>query len=119
VGQGCDCPVAATSTGSVLTWGDDTCGQLGNGATGGRQTVPVKVSLPSGTKATQVRAGCHHALALTSTGRVLAWGYNFFGQLGDGLNTDSNVPVFVDMPQGVKAKAITAGHYPTLPLAPN
>ena len=59
VRQGCDFTVALTSTGSVLTWGDDTFGQLGNGTTGGRQTVPVKVSLPSGTKATQVRAGVH------------------------------------------------------------
>jgi len=119
VRQGCDFTVALTSTGSVLTWGDDTFGQLGNGTTGGRQTVPVKVSLPSGTKITQVRAGCHHALALTSTGRVLAWGYNVFGQLGDGLNTDSNVPVFADMPQGVKVKAITAGQYHNLALASN
>jgi len=119
VRQGCDFTVALTSTGSVLTWGDDTFGQLGNGTTGGVSTVPVKVSLPSGTKVTQVRAGCHHALALASTGRVLAWGYNFFGQLGDGLNTDSNVPVFADMPQGVKVKAITAGQYHNLALASN
>jgi alpha-tubulin suppressor-like RCC1 family protein len=119
VRQGCDFTVAATSTGSVLTWGDNTFGQLGNGTTGGLSTVPVKVSLPSGIKITHVRAGCHHALALTSTGRVLAWGYNFFGQLGDGLNTDSNVPVFVDMPQGVKVKAITAGQYHNLALASN
>jgi alpha-tubulin suppressor-like RCC1 family protein len=48
---------------------------------------------------------------------VLAWGYNFFGQLGNGTNTDSNVPVFVDMPQGVKVKAITAGQYHNLALA--
>jgi alpha-tubulin suppressor-like RCC1 family protein len=119
VRQGCSFTVALTSTGSVLTWGDNSFGQLGNGAVGGRSTVPVKVSLPSGTKVTQVRAGCLHALALTSTGRVLAWGYNFFGQLGDGLNTDSNVPVFVDMPQGVKVKAITAGQYHNLALASN
>ena len=119
VRQGCSFTVALTSTGSVLTWGDDSFGQLGNGTTGGRSTVPVKVSLPAGAKVTQVRAGCLHALALTSTGRVLAWGYNFFGQLGDGLNTDSNVPVFVDMPQGVKVQAITAGEYHNLALASN
>jgi alpha-tubulin suppressor-like RCC1 family protein len=119
VRQGCSFTVALTSTGSVLTWGDNSFGQLGNGVTGGHSTVPVKVSLPSGTKVTQVRAGCLDALALTSTGRVLAWGYNFFGQLGDGLNTDSNVPVFVDMPQGVKVKAITAGWFFNLALASN
>lgn len=117
--QGCDFTIALTSTGSVLTWGANTNGQLGDGTTGGNSTVPVKVSLPSGTKITQVRAGCQHAIALTSTGRVLAWGYNFFGQLGDGLNTDSDVPVFADMPQGVKVKTITAGQFHNLALASN
>jgi alpha-tubulin suppressor-like RCC1 family protein len=117
VRQGCDFTVALTSAGSALTWGDNTFGQLGDGTTGGLSAVPVKVSLPSGTKLTQVRAGCHHALALTSTGRVLAWGYDVFGQLGNGSNTDSSVPVFADLPQGVKVKAITAGQYHSLALA--
>ena len=117
VRQGCSFTVALTSTGSVLTWGDNSFGQLGNGTTGGRSTVPVKVSLPGRHQGHPGPAGCLHALALTSTGRVLAWGYNFFGQLGDGLNTDSNVPVFVDMPQGIKVSAITAGQYHNLALA--
>src|SRR5215831_5765652 len=54
VRQGCSFTVALTSTGRVLTWGVNSCGQLGSGTTGGRSAVPVKVSLPSGTKVTQV-----------------------------------------------------------------
>jgi alpha-tubulin suppressor-like RCC1 family protein len=112
-------PDAAAATGGTLRgWGFNGDGEIGNGTTNSSD-VPVKVKLPSGTKITQVRAGCDHAIALTSTGRVLAWGYNFFGQLGDGLNTDSNVPVFVDMPQGVKVKTITAGQFHNLALASN
>ena len=38
--------------------------------------MPVNVSLPAGTKVTAVAAGAIHSLALTSTGAVLAWGYN-------------------------------------------
>jgi alpha-tubulin suppressor-like RCC1 family protein len=36
--------------------------------------VPVRPTLPAGTKVTAVAAGSRHTLALTSTGAVLAWG---------------------------------------------
>ena len=81
-----------TSTGTVLAWGDNVYGQLGNG-TNTDSNVPVPVSLPAGTTITAIAAGDVHSLALTSTGTVLAWGFNNFGQLGNGTNTDSNVPV--------------------------
>ena len=38
--------------------------------------------------------------ALTSTGTVLAWGYNTDGELGDGNTTNSTVPVAVSLPAG-------------------
>jgi alpha-tubulin suppressor-like RCC1 family protein len=114
---GCSFSVALTTAGKVLAWGDNTFGQLGDGVTGGARTTPVRVHLPSGTKVTAVRAGCRHALALTSTGKVLAWGYNFFGQLGDGSTTDRNTPVFASMPAGVKVASISAGQYHSLALA--
>ena len=50
--------------------------------------MPVNVSLPAGTKVTAVAAGALHSLALTSTGAVLAWGYNADGELGDGNRTE-------------------------------
>jgi hypothetical protein len=54
--------------------------------------VPVSVRLPRGAKVTAVAAGDLQSLALTSTGTVLAWGGNNFGQLGDGSYRQSNVP---------------------------
>ena len=51
-----------------------------------------------GTKVTAVAAGELHSLAVTSTGAVLAWGGNNFGQLGDRSYEGSDVPVRVDLP---------------------
>jgi alpha-tubulin suppressor-like RCC1 family protein len=56
------------------------------------------VKLPASTKVTAVAAGELHSLAVTSTGTVLAWGGNNFGQLGDGSYKGSDVPVKVDLP---------------------
>jgi uncharacterized repeat protein (TIGR01451 family) len=51
----------------------------------------VPVSSLSGV--TAVAGGKHHSVALHSSGTVFAWGYNGYGQLGDGSNTNRNIPV--------------------------
>ncbi len=76
----------------------------------------MNVSLPAGTKVTAVAAGALHSLALTSTGAVLAWGYNADGELGDGSTTNSDVPVKVKLPAGTKVTAVAAGGYYSLAL---
>jgi alpha-tubulin suppressor-like RCC1 family protein len=99
-------PAAA---GTLRAWGSDQDGQLGNGKSGGDRTLPVTVKLPSGVRVTSVRAGCNHSVALTSTGRVLAWGLNSSGQLGDGKTRNSDVPVQTKVPAGVKVRAVRVG----------
>src|SRR3990172_8846491 len=42
-----------------------------------------------------IAGGYTHSLALKSDGTVKAWGGNGDGQLGNGNNTDTNVPVSV------------------------
>lgn len=73
--------------------------------------------LPNGVKVTQVRAGCFHPLALTSKGHVPAWGWNGEGQRGDDSNTESSVPVRVDLPAGWRASAVCSGRDAAHPLA--
>jgi alpha-tubulin suppressor-like RCC1 family protein len=103
--------LAVTSSGGVLGWGDDEGGELGNGeVTGSPVTTPVSVSLPAGTSVTQVAAGIDDfSLALTSSGQVLAWGNNFFGELGNGTTTSSDTPVEVSLPSGVTVTQVAAG----------
>ncbi|GIM86681.1 hypothetical protein Sar04_34170 [Salinispora arenicola] len=100
--------LALTSAGTVLAWGGNSSGQLGNGSTTSSST-PVAVSLPAGTTVTAIAAGAGHSLAVTSTGAALAWGDNSVGQLGNGSTTDSSTPVAVSLPAGTTVTAIAGG----------
>jgi alpha-tubulin suppressor-like RCC1 family protein len=46
-----------------------------------------------------------HSLALKTDGTVWAWGDNHWGQLGDGTNTDRQMPVQTKNLSGVMAIA--------------
>jgi alpha-tubulin suppressor-like RCC1 family protein len=111
-----DSSFALTSTGAVLGWGLNDQGQLGDGASGNNNVPPGNVSLPAGTTVIAIAAGSLHTLALTSTGAVLAWGYNAQGELGDGNRKNADVPVKVKLPAGAKVTAIAAGGYESLAL---
>ncbi|WP_018588323.1 RCC1 domain-containing protein [Salinispora arenicola] len=106
---------ALTSTGTVLAWGDNTGGELGDG-TNTDSTTPVAVKLPTGTTVTAIAVGTFHTLALTSTGALLAWGGNGFGELGDGTTTARNEPVPVNVPAGTTITAIAGGRGHSLAL---
>ncbi len=109
IGAGSEHGIALTSTGSVLTWGRGSWGQLGNGGKATRQDVPGFARLPHGVTVTAVSAGGGFSLALTSTGKVLAWGHNTYGQLGDGSEADATLPQQVKLPAGLIAVALAAG----------
>ena len=106
VSAGSSHSLAVGSDGNAYAWGDNGNGRLGDG-TGSERHAPVRVKtpdrktypdLPADFTYLQVSAGSFHSLALGSDGNVYAWGYNYWGQLGDGTSTDRYAPVRVKTP---------------------
>jgi alpha-tubulin suppressor-like RCC1 family protein len=58
----------------------------------------------------QIAAGHAHTCELLNTRSVECWGSNYYGQLGDGTNTDTTRPVPVTGLTGVAQLALGYGH---------
>jgi alpha-tubulin suppressor-like RCC1 family protein len=93
---------------TLYAWGYGGSGEMGNG-TGGtaavNNTIPVEVALPSGVTAKAVAACRFGGLVLGSDNYYYTWGQGTQGQLGNGGNSNSYVPVrvvdLVQVPPGV------------------
>jgi alpha-tubulin suppressor-like RCC1 family protein len=97
----------AVQNGTVLAWGNNDTGQLGDG-TLDRRLIPT--AIPTLTNVTRVSAGYAHSLALRSDGTVWAWGANSHGQLGNGTQGDRRQPVRVSNLTGVTDIAAGQAH---------
>jgi alpha-tubulin suppressor-like RCC1 family protein len=81
---------ALRSDGALLTWGENSSGQLGNGTTDDRSTPAVVANL---IRIHAFGMGRRHTTVLTTTGVVRSWGENSRGQLGTGNTIDATAPV--------------------------
>jgi len=99
---------ALTTTGGVKCWGQNNFGQLGDGSTTNRHHPVVVSGLSSDVSA--IALGAWHSCALMTTGGVKCWGWNNYGQLGDGSTTVRLQPMVVSDLSGVRAIAVGATH---------
>jgi len=83
--------LAMKSDGTIWAWGDNRYGQLGDGTINANRLQPVQI--PGLSDIAEISAGNFHSLALGLDGTAWAWGYNWFGQLGDGTQTNRLQPV--------------------------
>ncbi|MCT6838689.1 MAG: InlB B-repeat-containing protein, partial [Bifidobacteriales bacterium] len=114
--------MALDADGNVYTWGYNNYGQLGNGtSTADKDPTyaadPARVPDPKDAskafKAAQISAGGDHALTIGRDGTLWAWGWNGWGQLGDGTHEDRLTPMQVrnpkDSSRGFKVSWISPG----------
>ncbi len=87
---------ATRSDNTIACWGRNNYGQLGNGANTNSNT-PVPVA-GINNASTSISSGHGHTCAILTDDTIACWGANGFGQLGDGTDTGSNIPVGVLLP---------------------
>ena len=103
------------STGEVYCWGGNGFGQLGTGSEID-SNLPVRALTPTGMTFRSVRTGANFACALAEGGDVYCWGSTFYG-IGSSVVEESNVPVQVEAPDGVRFTAVDAGFFHGCALA--
>src|SRR5690349_10740212 len=87
-GSGHTCAVAGG--GAMYCWGDNVYAQVGDGTSEERWTAVPVIGL--GGNAQTAGAGGSHTCASTTAGAARCWAYNWFGQVGDGTDTDRDLP---------------------------
>ena len=87
--------LALLTGGTVMAWGADGDGQLGDGSIESSSEGPVPVTGLA--QVTQIAAGGDHSMALLHGGTVTTWGEGKRGELGNGSSSGepSDVPVQV------------------------
>ena len=127
VSAGANHSLALGSDGNAYAWGWNYYGQLGDGTSGSYRYTPVRVKtpdrntypdLPKDFTYVQVSAGDSYSLALGSDGNAYAWGYNNYGQLGNGYVSYRTIPVKVSKPANTPTDftylQVSAGHQHSL-----
>ena len=110
VAAGTSHSIAMAADGAVASWGSNSRGQLGDGSTSSKR-LPVAVSAAgvlANRQVVKIAAGSYHNLALCADGTLVAWGYNFSGQLGDGSYTNRSAPVVVNASGALTGKRVVA-----------
>lgn len=103
--HGCRLP----GDGSLLCWGRDQYGQLGDGKVGPDVTTAQRVK--GGNKWRTVSAGGASTCGIKNSGKLFCWGVNHRGQVGDGTTKVRAKPVVVA--KGTKWKSVNASWFNT------
>lgn len=84
--------LALDSEGRVWAWGDNAYGALGGISPPWYEQITFPIRVEGLTDVAAITAGGGFSLALKNNGTVWAWGYNGYGQFGNGNTTNSMQP---------------------------
>jgi alpha-tubulin suppressor-like RCC1 family protein len=103
VAAGYNYSMALLRDGTVMAWGLNQSGVLGNGTTE-EKAYPTPSPVHDLSEVTAIAAGLGGvSTALLRSGKVMDWGYGQFGELGDGVEASSDLPVEVSNLSGAVA----------------
>ena len=109
VSAGTNHVLALASDGQIFAWGNNDYGQLGNGSiAAGYVPAPVTSGALEGKPVTAISAGREYSLVLSSDTRIIAWGFNSDGQLGNNTTAQSTLPVMADMSGALSGRQVVA-----------
>jgi len=107
---------AVTGAGAGYCWGHNAYGQVGDGTA--VSLYPFSRPSPSIVAGEHtflaITAGGLHSCGITTAGAAYCWGFNGFGQLGDGTQVERHSPVAVS--GGFTFSVLSAGGYHTCGL---
>jgi len=104
ISTGQDRTCALTASQKVYCWGSNADGQLSLGqADQETHTVPVRID--STPIFAAISAGFRHTCGLTAAGKAYCWGWNQFGQLGNGSRQSAKL---AKVAGGIKFKQLSA-----------
>eukprot|EP00667_Euglena_gracilis_P005197 EG_transcript_5230 len=114
---GVECTAVACGTGhavvvtpqSVFAWGLATQGQLGQTSNSAVCLVPTAIPALEGQGIRAVACGIAHTMAVDAEGRLYAFGWNNFGQLGLGHTANVVAPALVPLPPGAAVQHVACG----------
>jgi len=95
IGTGHYHSMALTADGNLYVWGRNNYGQVGDNTTRNK-LIPTWISR-DGRKYVAMAAGEYTSMAVCKEGRLYLWGYNNYGQFGNGTTLRQNYPHFVPL----------------------
>jgi alpha-tubulin suppressor-like RCC1 family protein/tRNA A-37 threonylcarbamoyl transferase component Bud32 len=114
--------IARTDDNKIYCWGNNYWAQLGNGTedeNAVQENNPELNELLSHLNITDIKCGAYHSLALTQSGKVYAWGNNYWGQIGCGDNYIKSMPTKLKALNDIKIKMISCGYNYSMALTEN
>jgi len=100
---------AISSKGAAKCWGYNGTGALGDNSTTNSPKPVTVFGLAKGVK--QISAGYSSTCAVNGKGKVLCWGFNAHGELGDNSTTNSPRPVAVfGLSSGIRTVKTSIAH---------
>ena len=101
----------------LYAWGLNNRGQLGDGSNTNKN-IPIRIDIATNNANWKsIVAGYYHSLMINADGQLYAWGYNEYGQLGDGSNTNKNIPARIGT--STNWVKVVAGAYHNLAINKN